>query len=161
MSDEAASLEDLGIQVDEMNSYMNSLKTGIGNPARQVCICGHALARHTKTEVTGYCNVARAWCSCSEPLPVLEPADLRTFVFSTSGIGKKHALAKGLHALRANGKTARWVIERICFRCGAEDQRVFPAPLTRDKRIANGSGNTNALLCEACVHVLGGYISSY
>ncbi len=161
MGDEIASLTDLGIQEDEMDAYMESLKTGVGNPARQICICGHSLSRHTKSEVSGYCNVAKAWCDCAEPMSVLEPEDLRTFVFSTNGVGKKHALAKGLHALRKNGKTARWLIERVCFRCGAEGRTVFPAALTRDKRIARGSGHTNALLCEPCVNSLGGYPTYY
>jgi hypothetical protein len=161
MSDEIASLRDLGIQDEEMDAYMESLKTGVGNPARQICICGHSLSRHTKSEVSGYCNVAKAWCDCAEPMSVLEPEDLRTFVFSTNGVGKKHALAKGLHALRKNGKTARWLIERVCFRCGAEGRTVFPAALTRDKRIARGSGHSNALLCEPCVNSLGGYPTYY
>lgn len=161
LSTESASLEDFGIQEDEMDTYMESLKSGVGNPARQICICGHSLARHTKTEVTGYCNLGKLWCSCSEPFPVLEPDDLRTFVFSTNGIGKKHALAKGLHALRRNGKSARWIIERVCFRCGEEGRTVYPAPLTREKRIASGTGHTDALLCDACVLALGGYTSHY
>jgi hypothetical protein len=161
MSDESANLGDFGIKDEEMDTYMESLKSGVGNPARQICICGHSLSRHTKSEVSGYCNVAKAWCDCSEPMSVLEPEDLRTFVFSTSGVGKKHALAKGLYALRKNGKTARWLIERLCFRCGAEGRIVFPTALTRDKRIARGSGHTNALLCESCVNALGGYPTYY
>lgn len=161
MSSEEASLEDLGIQVNEMNSYMDSLKTGIGNPARQVCICGHPLTRHSKTEVSSYCDVGKLWCACSEPLPALESEDLRTFAFSTSGLGKKHALAKGLHALRKNGKSARWIIERFCFRCGTEGCTVFPVPLTKDERIANGSGHRNALLCESCILAKGGFSVYY
>ena len=144
-----------------MDKYMESLKSGVGNPARQICICGHAIARHTKAETHTYCKLGRLWCSCREPIPVLEPDDLRAFVFSTSGIGKKHALAKGLHALRKSGKTARWIIERFCFRCGREDGTIFPSPLSREKRITNGSGYTNALLCETCVLDLGGYPTFY
>jgi len=161
MSDESASLEDLGIEDAEMDSYMESLKTGFGNPARQICICGHSFSRHKKLEVYGYCNVAKAWCDCSEPILVLEPEDLRPFIYSTNGVGKKHALAKGLHTLRKNGKSARWLIQRLCFRCKVEGQIVFPTALTRDKRIASGSGYSNALLCESCIIALGGYPSYY
>jgi hypothetical protein len=161
MKDDSASIEDIGIHLEEMDKYMDLLKSGVGNPARQICICGHSLSRHTKSEPSSYCNVAKAWCDCAEPLPVLEPEDLRTFVFSTNGVGKKHALAKGLHALRKNGKSARWLIERLCFRCGVEGRTVYPTALTRDKRIARGAGHTNALLCESCVNALGGYPTYY
>ena len=161
MKDDSASIEDIGIHLEEMDKYMDSLKSGVDNPARQICICGHSLSRHTKAESSSYCNVAKAWCDCAEPLLVLEPEDLRTFIFSTNGVGKKHALAKGLHALRKNGKSARWLIERLCFRCGVEGRTVYPTALTRDKRIARGAGHTNALLCEACVNALGGYPTYY
>lgn len=161
MSTEIANIEDIGVDVDEMDEYMASLKTGIGIQERQVCICGHALVRHTKGDVAGYCNYGKAWCDCTEPIPVLDPDDLRPFVYSTTGVGKKHALAKALYTLRKNGKSARWLIERVCFRCGSEGQTVFPTALTRDKRIARGSGYTNALLCRECVEALGGYPGYY
>lgn len=161
MSINNAVIEDIGIDEEEMDNYMTSLKTGIGIPERQICICGHALLRHTKSEVAGYCNFGKAWCDCNVPFPVLDPDDLRPFIYSTTGVGKKHALAKGLHTLRKNGKAARWLIERLCFRCGSESGLVFPTALTRDKRIASGSGHTNALLCGECVEALGGYPSYY
>ena len=161
MSSEMASTDDLGIPENEMHEYMESERTGVGNAARQVCICGHALARHSTSEITSYCSVGRAWCSCAEVLPVLETDDLRTFVYSTEGIGKKHALAKGLYALRKNGRSARWIIERFCFRCGANDSVFIPAALTREKRVARGTGYSNALLCESCVVELGGSMYSY
>lgn len=156
MSLESASTNDLGISEEEMHSFMESLRTGKGDEGRQICICGHAIARHSKSEALSSCSVGRSWCSCSQPFPILESDDLRAFIFSTDGIGKKHALAKGLYALWKNGRKARWLINLACFRCERQVSRLFPAALTREKRIAFRSGYSNALLCRECAIELGG-----
>lgn len=161
MSDEFATTDDLGISEQDMHQFMESERTGIGNAARQVCICGHALARHSHSDIASYCSFGRAWCSCSEIMPVLETDDLRAFVFSTNGVGRRHALTKGLHALRKNGRSARWIIQRFCFRCGSEDSLFVPAALNRDKRVTRGTGSSNALLCTTCVVELGGSMHDY
>ena len=161
MNDRSASVEDLGIDPTEVEAHIEASKSWMDNPDKAICICGHALTRHTISETSVYCTVAKAWCSCFEPIAVLVTEDLRPFIYSTTGVGKKHALAKGLYTLRKNEKSARWLIERFCFRCKAEDQTLFPTALTRDKRIAKNSGYSNALLCEACVIDLGGYPSYY
>jgi hypothetical protein len=161
MSLESAELIDLGIENKAMEELFVQQKSGIGNPARHICMCGHALSRHTKTESGGFCTVSKAWCDCSGPLAVLEPSDLRPFRFSTTGIGEKHALTKGLYKLRREGNEAKWLIDLKCFKCGATETTLLPTALTRDRRISLGSGHSNAFLCNPCIDSLGGYPHFY
>lgn len=147
----SSGVSDFGIQDGEMDAYMESLKSGHGNPARQVCICGHLLKRHVNNQNASYCRSARAYCGCQSPLPVLEPEDLRPFVFNSEGVGKKHALAKGIHALHRSGKSARWLVELVCFKCYSEVSSVLPVAFSRDFRITDGVGYSNALLCQGCI----------
>ena len=160
MSRESAELHDFGIDSQEMQTYMNSIKTGIGNPDRQVCICGHPLSRHTNFGASVSCSFARAFCGCRYPFSVLETQDLRPFAFNTSGMGKKHALSKGLYSLHQIGKSARWIIDLTCFRCHVFSSYVIPVALTPDLRITDSTGEDNAFLCDNCIQVLGRHYSA-
>ena len=151
-----ATLQSVGVSEGEMQTYLNSLKTGIGNAENHVCICGHLMRRHESTDVGTYCAVARAWCDCSAPLSVLEPDRVKPFQFASTGYGKKHALTKGHYALRKEGHKARWLIEVACFKCKATDQSIYPAPLNRSGRVTNTSGHRNVLLCQPCIDEIGG-----
>ena len=106
--------------------------------------CGDILRRFTSL------------CDCSAPLPALEPDRVKPFQFASTGYGKKHALTKGLYALRKEGHKARWLIEVACFKCKATDQSIYPAPLNRVGRVTNTSGHRNVLLCQPCIDEIGG-----
>jgi len=89
-------LESIGLSLDQMDSYMISIKTGIGNFDRQICICGHPMARHERSGEFSSCTVSKSWCACSAPLPVLEAERIKPFRFASTGFGQKHALSKGV-----------------------------------------------------------------
>jgi hypothetical protein len=91
---------------------------------------------------------------------VLETDDLRPFAFNTSGMGKKHALSKGLYSLDRNGRSARWLIDLICFKCNGSSTYVTPVALTRDMRISDSSGQDNAFLCDGCIQGLDRHFSA-
>jgi len=157
MALQVVSLADIGVEKEEMAEYMESLRTGVGNPARQICICGHGITRHHRNESNSYCNVAKSWCYCKEAFPVLESEDLRPFIYTTSGVGKEHALAKGLFALSKLNKNASWLIRIACFKCLKEQCCLTLVSLSKELRVKKGSGFSNALLCDACFLECGGY----
>lgn len=153
---EEATLRSIGVSDEEMDTYMNSLKTGIGNEDNHVCICGHLMRRHESNEAGICCNVSRSWCDCSAPLPVIEPDRVKPFQFASTGHGKRHALTKGLYALRKEGYKARWLIEIACFKCKTTNQPIHPAPLNRSGRVTNAPGHRNVMLCQPCIDEIGG-----
>jgi hypothetical protein len=155
MSAEVVTLESIGIDSIEMDRFMTSLKTGFGDEDRQICLCGHQMSRHERSDSIVYCSVSRAWCDCSHPVPVLEPEQVNPFRFATTGFGKKHALAKGVYALHKNGKTAKWLIEIHCFKCKAMDQAIYPAPINKSNKVSNSSGYRNVFLCMPCIEEIG------
>lgn len=148
------SLEALGVTLTEMHSYLTALKTGIGNPDRYICICGHQMARHEVSGGISSCVVSRSWCACNEPIAVLDPEQVNPFRFTTTGFGKKHALTKGIYALMQIGKKADWIIEISCFRCKKKDHPIMPTPLNHNLKITYSSGSKNVLLCEECIFEL-------
>ena len=156
MSSQIAGLSDLGVSEEKMFQYMESLRTGIGDPSRHVCICGHLIKRHSSTSVNPYCSFGKSFCMCAEPLPALEVEDLRYFGFTTTGCGVRHALSKGLFAHNQKGNNANWLITRNCFRCKSDGIPVQITPLNRAKRVVNSSGYFNALLCSSCLFECGG-----
>ena len=150
-----ATLESIGIGELEMAAFMNSNYSGIGDEDRQICLCGHQMSRHQRSDAVVYCSVSRAWCDCAHPIPVLDPEQVNPFRFATTGFGKKHALAKGIYALQKKGKTARWLIPIECFKCNASDQHIYPAPISKSNKVSNSSGYRNVLLCMPCIEEIG------
>jgi len=155
MSSEEVTLEAIGIASADMQIFMTALETGIGNQDRQICLCGHQMSRHERSDSVVYCSVSRAWCDCAHPIPVLEPDQVNPFRFATTGFGKKHALAKGIYALHRKGLKARWLIEVQCFKCKASDQAIYPAPISKSNRVSNSSGYRNVFLCMPCIEEIG------
>jgi len=153
---DSVTLSSVGVNEEEMSDYMAALGSGIGIPERHICICGHQLSRHEKWEIGFSCVVSKSWCSCTEPLAVLQPERVKPFRYSSSGYGKKHALTKGIYTLKSQGFGATWLIEINCFRCGTKNGKIYPAPIDRAGRIASESGKKNALLCFSCINEIGG-----
>lgn len=155
MSLTEVSLDSFGISIDEMDQYMESQRTGLRNPDRYICICGHQMARHESSGGHISCVVSRSWCLCTEPIAVLDPEQVNPFRFSTTGYGQKHALSKGIHALIKGGKKATWLIEVCCFRCEKTEKPVLPVALNQSMRITLSSGFKNAFLCDDCIALTG------
>jgi len=156
MSRQEVKLSDIGVSEEVMEKYMVSLETGVGDSSRHVCICGHLLNRHVNAEANPYCSFGKSLCLCSEPIAVIEAEDLRFFGYSTTGLGKKHALRGGLFAHNRRGKSARWLIERECFKCNQTGVPLLIASLGRQRRVTQSSGQFNALLCSNCLYECGG-----
>lgn len=155
MSLKQVSLSSFGISMEQMDEYMESVKMGFRNPDRYICICGHQMARHESSNGISSCVVSRSWCACTEPIAVLDPETVNPFRFSTSGYGRKHALAKGIYALLKCEKLADWLIEVACFRCNNSEVQVVPVALNASMRITLSSGTRNALLCKNCIELTG------
>ena len=155
MSANQVSLEVIGITFQEMDSYMNSLLTGIGDPDRQICICGHPMKRHDIFNGYTFCVVSRANCRCAFPIAVLEAAKIKPFRFASTGYGKRHALTKGVHAIIKQGIPARWLVDLQCMRCSATDLELHAAPISSTDKISNDSGHRNVLICMPCIEEVG------
>lgn len=144
-------LASMGITMAEAEEASDAarVKPG-GDRDGRICVCGHAVARHTVTNGAVYCKPTRMECPCKKVRAVIEVDDTRPFLRRTAGSGAMHALSLGLVGLAQKGRGAKWLIELKCDRCGAEDANVVPAAVT-----ANGVGVSyptgyDVLLCPSC-----------
>lgn len=93
-----------------------------------ICLCGHAMARHSEDPNTGAvsCKPSRIWCHCTRKYPVLTVEDTRIFVRMSDGYGQDHAVIRGLSALIKKGKKAEWVTEGlVCHFCETWDSEFY------------------------------------
>jgi hypothetical protein len=149
MSDEARkALEMMGLSVDEMLEE-DVIKRPKYTDSR-ICLCGHAVARHTATNGFVYCKPSKMECPCKNVRPVLETDDTRKFLRKTEGGGKLHALSLGMLQILRLGKSVKWIVDLKCDRCGSEDDQVVPVPVTQTGRPTNYATGYDALLCRAC-----------
>lgn len=117
---------------------------------RQICICGHAMARHTVSAGATYCKPARMECPCKRPRPVLETTDTRMFIRKTSGGGSSHALARGIMAAAEKNKSVEWIVPLVCDRCGVESGNIVPVPVTQTGAAMPRATGFDVLLCPNC-----------
>lgn len=117
---------------------------------RSICTCGHAVARHTVSAGAVYCKPARMECPCKRLRPVLETSDTRMFVRKTDGGGAAHALARGIKAAIEKGKSAEWIVDLVCDRCGDTHPNIVPVPVTQTGTAASRATGYDALLCPDC-----------
>jgi hypothetical protein len=145
-------LKSMGLTAEEVKAADDEVRSKGRRPNtdRTVCLCGHAMARHTIVNGVVFCKPSRMECPCKKSRAVLEVADVRKFLRSTSGGGKLHALTLGLLAHIETGKSAKWLIELQCDRCGKNDKNVVPVPVTQSGRSANYATGYDALLCKEC-----------
>ncbi len=155
MSANQVSLEAIGITFQEMDSYINSLSSGIGDPDRQICICGHPMTRHEIFAGYTSCVVSRAYCRCAFPIAVLEAVKVKPFRFASTGYGRRHALTKGVHAAIKQGIPARWLVDLKCMRCSVTDLELHAAPISSTDKICNSSGYRNVFICMPCIGEVG------
>lgn len=135
-------------EVDEADAELIEKKSHPTN--RQICICGHAIARHTVTHGAVYCKPARMECPCKKPHAVLETSDSRLFIRKTDGGGPLHALSRGIRMAMTKGKSVTWLIEMRCDRCGETADRMIPTPVSQRGIATDYATGYDALLCPSC-----------
>lgn len=142
-------LSALGLTVEEVAEIDHALMTRSPRDNR-ICLCGHGVSKHTEMAGVVNCKPSAMDCPCKKIRPVIETNDTRMFLRSTQGGGAMHALSRGLSALAMAGKSATWLIELKCDRCGAVDEVVVPVPITSNGHSANKATGFDALLCPNC-----------
>lgn len=118
----------------------------------RICICGHAMSKHSNTYGPVNCKPTRMQCKCRQMRAVLETNDVRVFLRKTSGQGPMHALGRGLQAAIANGNTVEWIIPQECDKCHTPGP-ISPVPINMTvtgPSVASEETGYNALLCKTC-----------
>jgi hypothetical protein len=105
---------------------------------KRICICGHSMSRHKRSEDTGRieCRPARFDCPCKHSRPVIEVPNTKYFLSRTLGSGEKHALTRGIFLSQKAiadefNQNAKWIIDLKCDDCG-EETKVFPVMCDSD-----------------------------
>ena len=152
MSDAKDALEKMGISLEEALKADEKVRGEAKTRDRdgRVCLCGHAIARHTLVGGVVYCKPSRMECPCKKTRPVLEVEDTRKFLRRTSGSGAMHALTLGIVSHVQTGKSVEWIVDLKCDRCGTDDNNVVPAAVTQNGRAASYATGFDALLCPKC-----------
>lgn len=160
MSKLLTALEALGKSVDELQSNEDELvRQGRAHVKvetdKRICICGHAVSRHTngEGEVDDYCTPSSIICPCKHIRSVLTTQDTRLFLMKTLGSGMSHALLRGLLLAEKKKKESLWAVELKCDKCqGAEN--VLPTPITREgtaiKEVTTHSNWVDVFMCAEC-----------
>ena len=121
----------------------------------RVCLCGHAINRHTTPAGVVVCRPSQMSCPCKNIRPVIEVEDTRLFLRKTNGPGLSHALTRGIGALGLAGKEVKWIVPLECDRCEEPEGRITAVPINNaSKTIADRATGYDALLCEGCVKKL-------
>jgi hypothetical protein len=146
-------LSAFGLNGEEIDKIVQ--RTRVNKASRNICICGHAMARHNNLdETTISCFVSGMYCPCSQPIEVLVAIDTRLFMYQTTSIGSGHALSKGIRAAdKANQKYIA-LIEPICFVCHRSEVPAMPTAFDRNDFPISRPGTRNGLVCEDCLHKL-------
>jgi hypothetical protein len=141
----------MGVSVDEAIEADKSQKDRKPRDPR-VCLCGHAINRHTTPAGVVYCKPSQLDCDCKKIEAVIEVEDTRLFLRKTNGPGLEHALIRGMSALADAGKEAKWLVPIECAKCKTTEGAIMPAPINiHSSTVANESTGYNALLCQDCI----------
>ena len=145
-------LKAMGLSFEEVAAADKKLvaKTKSGGRDRRICVCGHAMTKHTVYSGVVDCKPSALRCPCKKPRPVLEVDDTRVFLRKTEGSGAMHALARGMYSSIHAGKSVKWIIELACDRCGEKAENVIPVPVTQSGYGADEATGFDALLCPTC-----------
>lgn len=149
-TDASDALRAMGIDPDSAIQMDKALKDRSGLRDKRVCICGHGVTKHTDVAGAVMCKPSRMECPCKKVRPVLDVDDTRVFLRRTVGGGAMHALSRGLSALVMSGKSATWIVELKCDRCGNLDEIVNPVPVTQSGHATTYATGYDALLCQPC-----------
>jgi len=116
----------------------------------RICLCGHAVKRHTSANGYVYCKPSKMSCPCKTVRPVLEVQDIRKFLRKTTGAGPLHALSLGIASHVLENKSVKWIVDLVCDRCGDTQSPVTPVPVTQRGHAAPRATGYDALLCTKC-----------
>ena len=142
----------LGISEESVSRFL--AERDRHDTSKQVCICGHAINKHSGYEEgIGNCVTGRHWCPCKAKNPVLYANDTRYFMRKTYGSGSRHALSTGLQKLGQVGKRAYWLEPPACWndKCTSGNPLIFPVSMDSNNRIIKEPGPVNVFLCESCI----------
>lgn len=142
----------MGLTPDEVAEADRKItaKTKAGNRDRRICVCGHAVSKHTTYSGILTCKPSALLCPCKKINPVLESSDTRVFLRKTEGAGAMHALSRGIYAAIQSGKDVKWIVDLKCDRCASTESNVVPVPVTQSGYSAEYATGFDALLCPSC-----------
>lgn len=142
----------LGISLEEAREVDQALleRSKKGPRDRRVCICGHAMNKHSNYVGIVECKPTAMRCPCKKPRPVLEVEDTRLFLRKTEGAGAMHALARGMYASLSAGREVTWIVDLQCDKCGSTDKQVTPVPVTQSGYSSDEATGFDVLLCHDC-----------
>ena len=145
-------LEGMGLSIEEVLEVDRKIlgETKKGRRDRRVCLCGHAVARHSEYAGHLTCKPSALLCPCKAVKPVIEADDIRAFMRRTEGAGAMHALTRGIASTVSSGKEVTWLVELKCDKCGSIASNVVPAAVTQSGRLADGATGFDALICHDC-----------
>lgn len=145
----------LGINAEEALEADEAL---IRKPShdKRICLCGHAVNKHTTEAGVLQCQPTRYYCPCKNIRPVILVEDTRVFLRKTNGPGAEHALTRGMAKCFSIDKNVEWITEVKCDKCGIEatpagDVRISPVAVTEYKTISYEATGFDALLCDTCI----------
>ena len=144
-------LDALGLSLEEVLEADRKITgaTKKGRRDRRVCMCGHAVGRHSEYAGNMTCKPSAMLCPCKAIKPVLEADDIRPFLRKTEGSGAMHALTRGIAAAVSSGKEVVWLIEIKCDKCGSTES-VVPAAVTQNGFLKDSATGFDVLLCHGC-----------
>lgn len=138
--------------IDEASEAEAELQQRLQAPkTKQICICGHAVGRHTFIDARAIwnCKPTRMDCPCKELRPVLQVQDTRPFLRKTQGAGPLHALSRGMLAANEAGVEMSWIEEPACDNCGVVGP-VSPVPFTKQGYVSLEATGIDKLICRKC-----------
>ncbi len=155
MTDARNALAMLGITAEEAVETDERL-TRKPSRDKRVCLCGHAVNKHSTDAGLVICVPSRYNCPCKNIRPVIEVEDTRLFLRKTSGPGAEHALTRGLAASFSADKGVEWLETPKCDKCGIEatpagDVKINPVAVTEFRSISYEATGYDALLCDSCL----------
>lgn len=144
----------LGVTLEEVEQADADRKKE-GPRDQRICVCGHAMHKHTVVEGRGQvvCKPAAMHCPCKSARPVIKTNDTRCFLRKTDGPGAEHALSRGMAEVVKRGKTIEWIIPIVCDRCQQATDKIFPTPVAQGSSgvyVKHEASSHNALLCRDC-----------
>jgi coproporphyrinogen III oxidase len=144
------------VNEEEVHSINKSLAANPRTNDRRICICGHSMSRHNKTDHG--CKPVSFDCPCKRRVPILEVKNTRYFIARSIGSGEGHALVRGYMASKAAipdfEKTVTWIAELKCEndRCG-KPTNLYPV-ITDEHGFRlhkdNEDRGINGIFCETC-----------
>jgi hypothetical protein len=145
----------LGINAEEAVEADQAL-TRKPSSDKRICLCGHAINKHSTESGVIQCVPSRYYCPCKNIRPVVLVEDTRLFLRKTNGPGAEHALTRGLAASFSADKNVEWITEVKCDKCGVEatpagDVQISPVAVTEYKTVSYEATGFDALLYTTCL----------